>query len=420
MKACVPPQNRTGATNTSGSLFFMLHNIPWLANTTFIEVYFGVYCVKKIAGITSLFQLEPASISIFQLAALYFTFIISTIDIFDPYLIVLRAGRDGWISVLIALLFMLPVVANALVLTLRFPRRSLIEYSQMILGLWPGRLLGVLYLFFILVIGVTTIRELEEFMSIAFFPRTPGIVFGILTVILTTYIIWSGLEVISRVNSILLPLGFFFLTFVFFYVLPSADFSRYLPILENGLKPLLQGSFILVADMMEGFSILAILPFVKQPRKIVGAAAISVPLVAGALLTGTIAIPVLGLESSKKIIMPALELSRLIEIPGLPRLDVLIMVGWFAGIFIKLSLAHYLLVIHTAQWAGLGSYKPLIMPIGIIMIALSMLMFSNALELVQFVGSSFTYLLLTFEFPIPLMMLIIAWLRGVEEKEPAS
>jgi len=57
---------------------------------------------------------------------------------------------------------------------------------------------------------------------------------------------------------------------------------------------------------------------------------------------------------------------------------------------------------------------------GIIIIALSMFMFSNTEQLVQFIGGSFTYFLLTFEFAAPLVILIISWLRGVEEKEGVS
>lgn len=376
--------------------------------------------MKKKTGATPLFQLEPVYISMFQLTILYFTFIISTIDIFVPYLTVQRAGRDGWISVLIALLAMLPVTANALTLTLRFPRRSVIEYSQMVLGLWPGRLVGLLYLLIILVIGVTTARELAEIMSIAFLQRTPKIVFGLTAIGLTIYMVRSGLEVISRVNGILLLFGLFFLSFVSFSVWPRADFARYLPVLENGLKPPVYGSFILVANMAEGFFILSALPFVKQPHKVIGAATIVVPLLGGALLAGTVAIPVLGLESSMRLLMPALELSRIIEIPGLPRLDILIMTGWYAGIFVKLSVAHYVLTILSAQWAGLGSYKPLNIPFGVIIVSLSILMFSTTEQLVQFIGSSFTYLLLTFEFIVPLIILIISWLRGVEEKEKVS
>lgn len=375
--------------------------------------------MKKKTGATLLFQLEPAYISMFQFAILYFTFIISTIDIFVPYLIVQRAGRDGWISVIVALFAMLPVAANAIALTLRFPRRSLIEYSQIILGPLPGRIVGFFYLIAILILGATTARELVEIMKIAFFERTPGIIFPFLTVFLTTYIVWNGFEVINRVNGIFLPIGLFFLILVFIAVMPRADFARYLPIMENGFKHTVSGTFILVAQMSEGFFLLSVLPFVTQPRKVIKAAFITIPLLNGSLLLGSISIAVFGLEPTLRILIPALELSRVIEIPGLPRLDMFIMAGWYTGIFVKLSVIHYLLVLLTAQWAGLESYKPLIIPYGVIIVALSIHMFASATDLVQFIGSPFTYFLLTFEFAVPLILLVISWLRGVEEKKTA-
>jgi len=376
--------------------------------------------VKKKTGATSPFELEHGYVSVFQGTTVFFTFIVSTIDIFVPYLTVQRAGRDGWISVFLMMLLNLPLVITMLALTLRFPRRNIIEYSQLILGVWPGRLVGLLYLFFMLMIGVVTTRELMEIMSLAFLRHTPSIVFGILVVALTAYAARSGLEVINRVNGILLPLGMFFLVFVGFTVLPRADFNRYLPILENGFKPPLNASLVMLAQIAEGIMLLWTLPLTPQPRKIIGTIAKALPLLGGALLLGTISIPVFGVEAVSRLTMPALELSRVIEIPGLPRSDILIMAGWYAGIYVKLSAIHYMLSLLSAQFAGLKSYKSLISPIGIIILSLSMLMFSNTEELLRFIGGPFTYFLLTFEFALPFIMLIISWLRGVEEKEAAS
>lgn len=375
--------------------------------------------MKKKTGATPLFELENARISIFQEAILYLTFVISTIDIFLPYLTVLRAGRDGWISVFISILETLPIAANAIALTLRFPRRTLIEYSQIALGLWPGRLVGLLFIVYVLSLGATVVRELEEIMSIAFLTHTPKIVFGTAVILLSIYVVRSGVEVICRVNGILMPLGLFFLFFVGLTVLPRADFARYLPVLENGLKPPVSGSLILLSFLTEGALVLSVVPFAERPRKVIGSAAIQVPLLGGALLMGTISIAVFGLEETRRVLMPALELARLVEIPGLPRSDVLILTGWYAGIFIKIAAAHYFLTIFTAQWAGLKSYKPLIMPLGVVMVSLSLLMFDNINDLVQFIGGPLIYFLLTFQFAVPLVILIVSWLRGVEEKERA-
>lgn len=68
-----------------------------------------------------------------------------------------------------------------------------------ILGLWPGRLVGLLYLLFILVLASTTIRELGEIINVAFLPQTPKIIIVLIGVLLSTYIVISGLEVINRV-----------------------------------------------------------------------------------------------------------------------------------------------------------------------------------------------------------------------------
>ncbi|MFZ5644242.1 MAG: GerAB/ArcD/ProY family transporter [Bacillota bacterium] len=370
--------------------------------------------MKNKAGATPLNRLESARVSLFMGGILYYTFIISTVDIFVPYHIVRQAGRDGWISVLITMAEMLPGAAVAIALTLRFPRQTIIEYLQLILGLWPGRLLGLAYIFFLLVLGSTTLREFEEIMTIAFLQLTPKIVFGAVALVLSSYVVFSGIEAIYRVNGAVIPIGVLFLFFVGLSTLPRADFTNYLPVLEQGIGPPIHGSFLLFANLMEGFIILSLLPFVNNPRGVVKAALISIPALGISLLLGTIAIAVFGAELSKKILMPALEMSRLIEIPGIPRLDMLIMLGWFAGIFIKISVIHYLLVLLSAQLAGLGTYKPLIIPFGILLISLSIYMFPNVIELVDFIGSSYTYFLVAFEFAIPLILLFIAWSRRLK------
>lgn len=364
---------------------------------------------------TPLNRLEPARITILMGSIGFFTYIVSTVDIFVPYLVAKQAGRDGWISVIISMAEMGLAAAAAIALTLRFPRRTFIEYIQSIIGVWPGRLLGLLYIFYLLVIGATTLRQLEEIMTIAFLQLTPQVVFGAVTVILSSYAVSSGIETIFRANTIVLPAGVFFLLFVSLSVLPRADFAEFLPILEMGLGPPAMGSLLLFATLIEVFLLLSTIPLVDKPQKVIVASAIAIPAVIAALLLGTIAIPVFGEEGSRRLLMPALEMARLIEIPGLPRLDMLIMLGWFGGIFIKVSLIHYLLVLLSAQLACLSTYRPLIAPFGVLLASLSTFMFSNVIDLVDFIGSSYIFFLIAFGFVIPLFLLIVAWIRGVKD-----
>ncbi len=376
--------------------------------------------MTKKTAMFPLFQLEPAYITIFQGAILYFTFIISTVDIFVPSITAAVAGRDSWISAISTVILASPVAFTIIALALRFPRRIFNEYSQMVLGVWAGRLVGLLYLFLILVIGATTARELGEIMSIAFFAHTPQVVFGIIGVGLSAYLVWSGLEVISRMNGILLPVGLFLLIFVAAAVLPGADLAQYLPIMEYGYGPPARGAIILMAYLLEGFILIYILPLIRQPNKVFKAFAITLPLLGLAFLTGTVSIPVFGLGVTTRLLMPAIELARELQIPGVPRTDILIMLGWYAGILVRIAVAHYLLALLTAQWAGLRSYKPLVLPFGVIIVALSQLMFSGTSEVIKFIGNSLVYTLLFFEFVIPFFILVISWVMGIEEKGAAS
>jgi spore germination protein KB len=96
------------------------------------------------------------------------------------------------------------------------------------------------------------------------------------------------------------------------------------------------------------------------------------------------------------------------------------MLGWYAGILVRIAVAHYLLALLTAQWAGLRNYKPLVLPFGVIIVALSQLMFNNTGEVIQFIGNSLVYTLLFFEFVIPFFILVISWVRNIEEKGGVS
>lgn len=175
-----------------------------------------------------------------------------------------------------------------------------------------------------------------------------------------------------------------------------------------------------MAYLLEGFILIYILPLIRQPHQVFKAFTITLPLLGLALLTGTVSIPVFGLEATFRLLMPAIELAREIQIPGLPRSDILIMLGWYAGILVRIAVAHYLLALLTAQWAGLRNYKPLVLPFGVIIVALSQLMFNNTGEVIQFIGNSLVYTLLFFEFVIPFFILVISWVRNIEEKGGVS
>ena len=82
------------------------------------------------------------------------------------------AKQDAWISILIAgdrgCSYFLATTLGSL-----YPKQTLIEFSQTILGKWLGKLLLIPYFFGWYMIIWITVREFGEFIIIALFHNTP-------------------------------------------------------------------------------------------------------------------------------------------------------------------------------------------------------------------------------------------------------
>jgi spore germination protein KB len=65
----------------------------------------------------------------------------------------------------------------------------------------------------------------------------------------------------------------------------------------------------------------------------------------------------------------------------------------------------------------LENYKPLVFPIGLLLMILSLLLYSNVVELVSFLAKVWpSYSLIVFEVGIPLCLLMTAMIRGQGRK----
>ncbi|NHM27557.1 endospore germination permease [Desulfofundulus sp. TPOSR] len=357
--------------------------------------------------------IEKGRISSRQLAMLLFTLVISTVDVYLPAVVAGVAGRDAWITVILAVLYAFIIWAVAIGLASRFPRQTVIHYSKEVLGPILGGFIGLLLIIFFFFVGASVTRMLADVMVTAFMPSTPLVVFTTSVMLVASYAVFSGLEVIARVNEIMLPLGLAALIFVGFGSLPQVDFGRYLPLMERGLGPVNWGSIILVSTVAEIVIVLMLYPYINGQTR-VGVNGLWVLLGLGAAMQiGVLAIGLFTAEVTAAMNFPALEMVRAIRLGAfMTHLDVVIVAVWVGGIFLKLALLYYVVTLGLAQWLGLSSYQPLLAPVGIWMVIYSLFAYHSiadfwALELKVFPGYSLFH-----TFLIPLFLLVVAWVRG--------
>lgn len=363
------------------------------------------------------FTLDPGKISARQLMFIIMTVIISTADIFLPAVVATIAGRDSWISVIIATAEALVVAAVAVALALRFPKKTIIQICQIVLGKWVGWLIAfILFYNMFLFLFANSVSSVSVILKVVFLPNTPLSVFIILMVLISAYAVNQGIEVIARVTELLLPLGIGILILVGLLVSPQVQLDNFLPIMADGIGPVLKGATRLLSFLGEVMIILMLVPYLNEPNRLFSTVAWSVVLLGGFLFIGVLAIGIFGAYQTAIMTFPALEMVRHIKIGNfLEHLDAIIFTIWIGGIYIKAVVIYYISCISLAQLIGCKSYRSLIIPLGVYISASTLAWTYDINSIIKYETHTLPAQALACEFALPLTLLVVAAVRGLRE-----
>jgi len=366
-------------------------------------------------------MLEKGKINSLQAVLLLISMILPTAVLSVPSITVKSARQDAWLSIIIATVAGLLMARLVATLGLRFPGKTLIEYGEEILGKVPGKIVGLLYIWWFLHMNALVIGEYGVFLTSAIMPDTPVSVFYIAVVVVAAYAVRNGLEVLSRANQLLIPITVLLAT-VFILSTGNMKLSRMLPVFETDFLSLLKGSAVPASWLGEIVTFAMIIPYLNKPREAHRVAALSVLLVSF-FLTASImeALLIFGPHLTGAWIFPVFNAVRLITVDNsLGRLEIIIVLAWVLGGFFKVGVFYYAAVLGSAQWLELKDYRPLVLPVGIILVALSILIHEGIVDLFDFLARFWPpYALLVFEAGIPLVLLLVALVRGKGRRKNA-
>ncbi|KXS43720.1 MULTISPECIES: GerAB/ArcD/ProY family transporter [unclassified Candidatus Frackibacter] len=360
-------------------------------------------------------MLEEGRISNKQLQWLIISTIFSTALLFLPSTMIAEAKQDTWLSMILVTIFGL--IASYIITKLgqRFPNQTLIGYSRLIVGRIPAKVIAFIYILFFLHIDAVIIREFGEVLTSIFLPNTPMSLIIVIIVVISASGVRNGIEVISRSNEIILPSIFGFLVIIFLFIFPELDAANLRPVLGTGLIPIIKGAYPAALFYAETVILIIILPAVNRPKKALKS------VFKATLITGFIGVIVIveiitlfGSIEAAQFNLPMLSLIRYISIfDFIERIDALMMAIWFGGGFMKIAVFYYCLTISTAEFFELKSYKPVVLPLGVILTVLSIILFGNIEEMGKVIFELMPPYYLFIEVGIPLILLLIAIIRGV-------
>ena len=352
---------------------------------------------------------EKERISLYQLFCMVVTFIFGTSSILMSLTI---AGRNTWISMILAII---PAAVMVLVITglaEKYPGMTLIEYAQALLGKIPGKIVGALYLWYFLHLGALVLRNYGEFLTTEVMPETPLWFFQATLAAVVGFFVYHRIEVMARLSEIVLVIAIFVSFMVSFLITNSniIEVKNLLPVMEHGVGKVLLGSVPITAfPFLEVVLFAMFFPHVKSAAKCrkvtLGAIGLS-----GLILTMIMVqlIAVFG-EYMSSLTYPRFYMVKMISVGGfIERIEPVVLAVWIMSGLIKMGICLYAFVLGLAQLLGLKDYRFLIGPAMITTAVLSVNVYENTYEMINFANNIYPIYAFPFEVALPVLMLVVA------------
>ncbi|WP_028559437.1 GerAB/ArcD/ProY family transporter [Paenibacillus pinihumi] len=359
-------------------------------------------------------QMEKGKISLYQFKVLVVLFSLGSSILIVPSALASVSRQDGWISSLFGVACGLLLVWLYASLAQRFPDKTLIEFSILILGKGLGHVVAFLYFSFFLLIASLVLCTIGDFISSMTLPETPIEAIHIVFMLIIVMGIKLGLEVVGRASEIFIPWVLVMLGFMLVAVLPLIDMSRTAPFLENSIRQIAGGSItILGIPYLELVIFLMILPAVSNRSKATKGF-LNAALFSGLILTAItlLCILVLGHDFTARHSFPSYTLAKQIHIGDFfQRVEIVMAVIWFVTIFFKLMISFYAAILGFGQLFRLKSHRSLVTPFAMIVFVISLLVFPNVIYFKDFSAHTWPPFASTFGLLLPVLLAVVAAIR---------
>ncbi|CDQ20797.1 GerAB/ArcD/ProY family transporter [Halobacillus karajensis] len=320
-----------------------------------------------------------------------------------------HSKQDAWIAAIMGTILGLVGIITLIKLSQHFPGLTLIEILFQHFS-WPGKIIGILYLIYFFIMVTLGARLFAEAYKLIF-EETPMWALVTVIVLLTTYIVYLGLETLGRLNQIMLPvLVIIAIAVVFLTMGEKKDYTNLLPIMGNGMLPVTLGSLSVMAWFGEFVILGMVLPYVQQPKKLVKTV-IGVALVTLIFFLGPVTGPIalFGAEQAAKMAFPTFSEVRYIESGEvINRFDAIAVLFWTVGLMIRIALFFYGLSLGLAQALRLTTYQPLVIPLAWLIGICTIIYAANYAELNEFLFKSYVPLNILMGAIIPTLLLLVS------------
>lgn len=350
-----------------------------------------------------------------QLFCLIFLYQVGTTVIFG---FSSEAGRAAWISVLICTLIGLILNFMYLKIYSLNPGLSLVEWYPKQFGRWLGGTISWMYTIQFLYVAGRNVGDLRSLIPNTLLPDTPHTFTSIIYLIVVSYAVLCGIEVLGRLGHFFVP-AIFLLSLLLAILIFSSDivhFQYLKPYLGKGWKDIWKAVFPLGITQTFGQSIefAMIYPSInkqsKLPKTVLFATLISGIFIS---LIDLISIAVLGETIFSRSLFPVFRAVRLIRVGQfIQNLDALNVLLFLTTAFFKICIHLYSGVRGIQLLTSSKDHRIFVIPAALLVLYLGLKMASNSTEHLEAGLKILPYNLWLLLFIIlPAILLIVSLIR---------
>ncbi|MEG0384435.1 MAG: endospore germination permease [Solibacillus sp.] len=366
-------------------------------------------------------MMQNIKINAYQFLALVTFFSMGTSILIIPAVLAEGAKQDAWIAAIFGTIIGIIVIWLFCLLAQWFPNLTFIQINEKILGKWIGKAVSLVFVFMAFIYAASLLFYSGTFLNIHLMPNTPMIALNILLALVVVIGVRLGLETIARSAEIFIL--FFTVLFILlvFFILPEIKLENIQPIFEAGPLPILKSSVSFIeVTAIDAVVLLMIFPAfinnLKQAKKafyigyLIGGLAI--------IILTFLSIAVLGPYSTAAEYHPSYELAKRINVGDfIQRIEALMAGLWILALYFKTSLYFYAAVFGLAQILNLKDFKPLIMPLGAIVVVLSLILYPNVMYQKEWNATIGMYYSYSIGLVLPLLLIVVNSIRKTHLKK---
>ncbi|MFV8827773.1 GerAB/ArcD/ProY family transporter [Alkalihalobacterium sp. APHAB7] len=248
---------------------------------------------------------------------------------------------DGWISILLAGFLSIILIYLYTQLQKNFPNKTYLQFlAEGKIGKWGAKFIGLHFIVYMGVLLSIQARVLAMAVKMYLIDQTPAEVVVAITLLLITYAASKGIQGIVHIHIMFTPFIFVALFTVILFNLGDAQFDRLLPVMSEGIIPILYG----VSPPMFSFAGVLLLFFFMAYMKEsdLRSGLLNVFMLATVIIYTFLTIityAVFGLEMAKVVTFPGIELAKEIEIIGafIERLESIFLTIYIMAIFTTMA-----------------------------------------------------------------------------------